>query len=232
MPVLYSGVTNTKASAALTVSLQRLVCSCSYWPRRGCFGSSSIGRASSSRSIKTTSKRPWARARSRNQLPTGQPTRPGRVLAMTISSRNGCMADLVSPGPNSVKLGLHSAHPGDPSSRSPRVPLFGAAFDDPARQRARARGSRSVLLAATAGAVRRDRSQSFGAVSRGRGGDPPVPGLPRLLPPRPEPHVPRGCDAPRCRDVARRARPPALLDRRTEPDRHGRHDRHFRRCSR
>src|ERR1019366_5416829 len=85
-PWLYSGMTNANASTAPTWALQPLVCCFVYWRRRGWLGSSRNGRSSSSRSTASTAKAPWERARSSNHRPTGSPTRPGRVLAMTISS--------------------------------------------------------------------------------------------------------------------------------------------------
>src|SRR5712691_5990113 len=85
-PWLSSGMTSTNASAASISALQRLVCSWTYWRRRGWCGSFMNGRFHSTRSTHSTSKASCARACDRNHSATGRPTRPGRVLATTTCS--------------------------------------------------------------------------------------------------------------------------------------------------
>src|ERR1700761_809261 len=68
------------------IALQSLVCCLVYCPSRGWFGSSSSGSPISARSATSTSKPPWARARSTNHSAMGWPARPGRVEpTMTVS---------------------------------------------------------------------------------------------------------------------------------------------------
>ena len=88
-------------------------------PERGWVGSSWNGRFSSARSATSTSKPPCARACSVNQSPMARPTRPGRVLAMTIKQAGH--GRLRSDG---ILLTCHTLRNGlDDTSISARVSL-------------------------------------------------------------------------------------------------------------
>ncbi len=115
-PWLYSGVTNTKASARPTVRVKRSEAS---------HGTREFGNSKSAKSTSTTSTAVRSAATPRTQAATVGPTRPARTLPTTIASCIGCIAPTVDP----VALGQPSP-PQQPSviaDRTSRVAAFRAA---------------------------------------------------------------------------------------------------------